>query len=38
MQIDPALYSLADNYTMLTNVVVPRPRARAPGLGVNIPM
>jgi flavin reductase (DIM6/NTAB) family NADH-FMN oxidoreductase RutF len=27
MQIDPALHSQADNYKILTNVVVPRPIA-----------
>ena len=27
MQIDPALHSHADNYKILTNVVVPRPIA-----------
>ena len=27
MQIDPALHSAADNYKVLTNVVVPRPIA-----------
>ena len=25
MQIDPSLHSVADNYKLLTNLVVPRP-------------
>ena len=33
MQIDPALHSYADNYKMLTNVVVPRPIAWVTSLG-----
>lgn len=27
MQIDPSLHSVADNYKLLTNLVVPRPIA-----------
>ena len=27
MQIDPSLHSNADNYKLLTNLVVPRPNA-----------
>jgi flavin reductase (DIM6/NTAB) family NADH-FMN oxidoreductase RutF len=33
MQIDPALHSQADNYKILTNVVVPRPIAWVTSLG-----
>jgi flavin reductase (DIM6/NTAB) family NADH-FMN oxidoreductase RutF len=33
MQIDPALHSNADNYKILTNVVVPRPIAWVTSLG-----
>jgi len=35
MQIDPALHSQADNYKILTNVVVPRPIAWVTSLGVS---
>jgi flavin reductase (DIM6/NTAB) family NADH-FMN oxidoreductase RutF len=34
MQIDPALHAEADNYKILTNVVVPRPIAWVTSLGV----
>jgi flavin reductase (DIM6/NTAB) family NADH-FMN oxidoreductase RutF len=40
MQIDPSLHSVADNYKLLTNLVVPRPIAwvtsQDPGGVVNL--
>lgn len=40
MQIDPSLHSVADNYKLLTNLVVPRPIAwvtsQNPGGVVNL--
>jgi len=35
MQIDPSLHSVADNYKLLTNLVVPRPIAWVTSRGVN---
>lgn len=35
MQIDPSLHSVADNYKLLTNLVVPRPIAWVSTLGQN---